>query len=192
MSRALDPLKVKRTTDGRRRLLSPLRVDVSRLRDGTEIVKVCKGFTHDYSSLPWGLRWVVNWDRVDIAGVAHDYLYRTTPNFTAWTRWQADLKWFRVALSGEHHANWVQAALGLVGLYLGACWVMPSRQKCTPKHLIAMAIVELSILAFIWAVGGWRVLIAVLGVVGVVVAVNVCQSRGGGGDEPCPEVEPAD
>ena len=30
-------------------------------------------FTTDYSSLPWAKRWLVNWSRVDIAGVVHDH-----------------------------------------------------------------------------------------------------------------------
>ena len=104
----------------------------------------------DYSSLPWGLRWLVNWDRVDIAGVVHDYLYRKATNFTYRSRWEADLAWFRLALSGEHRANWLQAALGLAGLYLGACWVKSARSKCTWQHKTVMVIVDILALGLLW------------------------------------------
>ena len=76
------PLQVEKLPDGRRKLLRTLRVDVSPNGDRSEIVKVCKDFCMDYSSLPWGLRWLVNWDRVDIAGVVHDHIYGTTRSFT--------------------------------------------------------------------------------------------------------------
>ena len=137
-TRVLDdpgPLRVERLPDGRRELLRCLCVDVSPNGDGScEPITVRKGFHTDYSSLPWGLRWLVNWERVDIAGVVHDHLYRTTPSLTYRSRWEADLIWFRLARSGGHRANWLQAALGLAGLYLGACWVKPAWSKCTWQH----------------------------------------------------------
>ena len=140
------PLQVERLPDGRRKLLRCLRVDVSRKRDGTKTEVVSAGFCMDYSSIPWGLRWLVNWSRVDIAGVVHDHIYGAPGNFTWRTRLEADLVWFRLARSGRHRANWLQAALGFAGLYLGACWVPPARSKCTKWHKAAVGTCVLVVL----------------------------------------------
>lgn len=192
------PLQVERLPDGRRKLLRSLAVNVGP-KGRAEIVTVCKGFCMDYSSLPWGLRWLANWDRVDIAGVVHDYRYRKEETFTYRSRWKADLEWFRVARSGGHCANWLQAALGLAGLYLGACWVKPARSKCTWQHKTVMAIVDLLLLASLaWALCEWQLWLSVSSelwrllmtycvsrtalvfavVIAVVAAVNLWQSRG--------------
>ncbi|MDE0006615.1 MAG: DUF1353 domain-containing protein [Rhodospirillaceae bacterium] len=150
------PLQVERLPDGRRKLIRCLRVDV-RLPGTKEPITVPEGFCMDYSSLPWSLRWLVNWNRVDIAGVVHDYLYNKTRRFTYRTRWQADLVWFRLARSGEHRANWLQAAVGLAGLYLGACWVNAVRRKCTWQHKTVMAIVGILLLGLLaWALCEWQ------------------------------------
>ena len=200
-TRVLDdpgPLRVERLPDGRRKLRRPLRVDVSPTADGSNIITVGASFRTDYSSLPWGLRWLVNWDRVDIAGVVHDYLYRTAPSFTYRTRWETELAWFRIARSGGHGANRLQAALGLVGLYLGACWVQPARPKCTWRHKTVMAIIDLLLLGLLasalcqwqfwwWILSElWRLMTTCCGelalvlavLIAVVAAVNLYQSKG--------------
>lgn len=111
----------------------------------------------DYSSIPWGLRWLVNWSRVDIAGVVHDHIYRKKTEFTWCERWDADVVWFRLARSGVNRANWLQAALGLVGLYLGACWVQPARPKCSKLHKTAMAITGLLVLGLLaYVLAEWQ------------------------------------
>ena len=119
MSRVMDnpgPLRVKRCTDGRRRLTDELRVDVSGDCGQSLIVEIPTCFVTDYSSLPWGTRWIVKWSRVDVAGVVHDYLYRCdatavgddgTP--TQVLRPEADKIWRMIARSGFHRANCVQA-----------------------------------------------------------------------------------
>ena len=202
-TRVLDdpgPLRVERLPDGRRELLRCLCVDVSPNGDGScEPITVRKGFHTDYSSLPWGLRWLVNWERVDIAGVVHDHLYRTTPSLTYRSKWEADLIWFRLARSGGHRANWLQAALGLAGLYLGACWVKPAWSKCTWQHKGVMAIVDLLLLGLLawvlcewqlwlcWLSDPWRFIMSLCGgraalvfaaLLAVVAAVNLWQSKG--------------
>lgn len=218
LTRVLCPgsLRVERLPDGRRKLLRCLKVNVSPAGDEPRIVDVCAGFCMDYSSIPWGLRWLVNWDRVDIAGVVHDYIYRTEKRFTWRSRWEADLVWYRLARSGVHHANWLQAALGFVGLYFGACWVQPARPKCTAWHKTAMATTGalvlglltvalsewqlwLSPLTKLWSVvvtyciGRFAVLFGVLA--GVVIAVNLFQSRArsrsGREDPNCPTLSTA-
>ena len=192
------PLRVERLPNGRRKLLRPLTVDVSPTANGRVIKTVPKGFCTDYSSLPWGLRWLVNWDRVDIAGVVHDHLYRTAGSFTWRSRWEADLVWVRLARTGGHRANWLQAALGFAGLYLGACWVRPARPKCTWRHKATMAIVDLLLLGLIgWVLCEWqhwlwmaselwqllmthcmgRLALVFSGLIAVVAAVNLFQSR---------------
>lgn len=193
------PLQVERLPDGRRKLLRKLRVDVSPLGNGTNVVAVPVGFCMDYSSLPWGIRWLVNWDRVDIAGVVHDYRYRKASGFTYRSRWDADLEWFRLARSGGHCANWLQAVLCLAGLYLGACWVRPARPKCTWRHKAVIGVVDLLLVGSLaWAVCEWqlwlwvtrelwnlllsycvgRVTLVFAVLIVVVAAVNLCQSKG--------------
>ena len=128
------PLRTQRLSNGSRQLLHPLVVDVS----GTttpQLVTVPAGPPPtDYSSLPWGFRWLINWSRVDVAGVVHDHLYKQYPLDPRFpSRWDMDLAWFRIATSGQHRANCIQAALGLAGIVLGGWWVI--RTRCTWRHI---------------------------------------------------------
>ena len=60
------PLQTERLpTNGNRVLLRDLLV---RLEDGTDVA-VPKGFETDFSSVPWFVRWTVDWMKIDIAGV---------------------------------------------------------------------------------------------------------------------------
>lgn len=201
LTRVLDdpgPLRVERLPGGQRKLLRCLKVDVSPTGNGQAIETVPEHFCMDYSSLPWGLRWLVNWNRVDLAGVVHDHFYRKAESFTWRSRWKADLVWFRLARSGAHRANWLQAALGFAGLYLGAWWVQPARPKCTWWHKVTMAIVDLLLVGLIgWALSEWQLWFWMVGelwqflmtfrigpsalllsvLIAVVVAVNLWQSR---------------
>lgn len=77
-SRVLDPpgpLQVERLPDGRRKLLSPLHVDLCDQKHPF-VVHVPKDFVTDFSSMPGIARVFIRWSRVDIAGVVHDCLYR--------------------------------------------------------------------------------------------------------------------
>ena len=117
MSRVLkDPgsLQIERLPDGQRKLLRDLKVDVSRAMNGINVITVHSGFKTDYSSLPYGTRWVINWVRVDVAGVVHDYLYRN-PKFS---RIQADWIWYRLARAGVTRANAIQGLVGWIALVL--------------------------------------------------------------------------
>jgi hypothetical protein len=120
-------LRAERLPCGCRRLCADLE-RCARLFDGTAI-KVCvpAGFVTDFSSIPRGLRWIVQWSRVDIAGVVHDWLYRMP---CKGGRHQADAIWRQLARSGRHRANYVQALLGRVGLCLvGWCYYDPRDPK---------------------------------------------------------------
>ena len=113
-------LQVEKRADGRRRLLRAIGVNVHRNVGDEDIVPVPAGFVTDYSSLPWGTRWVMHWSRVDVAGVVHDYLYRCGEGVPDCTRARADRIWRRVARAGDRRAWWHQAwvgwgALGLFG-----------------------------------------------------------------------------
>jgi hypothetical protein len=72
----LTPLKTERLDNGKgtRKLLSDIVVAVS-TPDFDGIIVVPKGFETDFSSLPWFVRGSVNWVKVDMAGVIHDWLY---------------------------------------------------------------------------------------------------------------------
>jgi hypothetical protein len=106
-------LQTERLENGRRSLLRALVVEVDGVR-----IEVPPGTDTDFSSIPWIARMLVKWSRVDIAGVVHDWLYRTGDL----SRARADTIWRLVALAGEHHANWLQAWLGWLGLRAGGWW----------------------------------------------------------------------
>lgn len=98
---------------GRRVLLRPFKI----LVEGSMIV-VPKGFDTDFSSYPWFTRVLVRFDRVDVAGVVHDYLYREGNR----TRAEADRVWRLIAEHGERSANKVQSWLSWAGIRAGG-WV---------------------------------------------------------------------
>lgn len=132
--RAGDTLQTKRLPDGTRELLAPLRLDNVYEGRGFDVPK---GLVTDFSSIPWFGWWIVRWSRVDVAGVVHDYLYRDAyPDAGQDSYWsllpgvkrdttgfmrrlEADWIWYLVAVSGKHHANPIQATLGLIGLRIG-------------------------------------------------------------------------
>lgn len=118
-------LHTERCSDGSRKLLKPLTVIVEgkKNKKGKKIEKdeeitVPVGFVTDYSSIPWGARWVMHWSKVDVAGVVHDWLYAKAYN-SKLTRRQTDMIWQDIARSGEHKANRFQAAAGWLGLRIG-------------------------------------------------------------------------
>ncbi len=117
-----EPLRIERLPDGRRKLLRDLRVEV----DGRKYT-VKKGFTTDYSSIPFSLLIIIitivsylfeygpaailllllppKWSRVDVAGVVHDSLYKSGEI----GKIKSDWIWLKTAMSGKHHARWWQA-----------------------------------------------------------------------------------
>ncbi len=110
LRRTSPPLDVSVLPDGRRRLNRPL----SYLIDGVNIT-VPAGFVTDYSSHPALSRFIVRFDKVDYAGVVHDWLYQTGEM----SRSKADKIWRRVAQYGTHSANWAQAWSSWLGIRLG-------------------------------------------------------------------------
>ena len=110
-------LRTRRLDNGKRQLLRPLVVRVTVGNDLRTIV-IPAGFDTDYSSIPVWLHWFVRWSKVDMAGVIHDWLYRSG----GMDRREADLIWRDVALTGAQRASRFQAqGCYLVGLRLGAC-----------------------------------------------------------------------
>lgn len=109
-TRISEPLLTVRLQNGKRRLER----DLVYLVEGHKIT-VPKGFATDYSSIPQMFSWLVRFDRVDMAGVVHDWLYQSG----GVTRKYADKVWRRIAQVGDHHANPVQAWLGWAGVRLG-------------------------------------------------------------------------
>ena len=89
--------------------------------DGVEKpIVVRKGFETDFSSDPIGL---LDWTKVDVAGVVHDYLYQH-PGETEGieSRWREDVIWFKIARSGRWRAGRFSAALGFLGMR-GFGWI---------------------------------------------------------------------
>ena len=113
------PLQTERLSDGTRKLLRDLIIEV----DGENFV-VPKGFITDYSSIPTIFSWLVNWSKVDIAGVLHDYLYTVQ----RLPRKKSDDIWQKVAKAGNHSANLVQSWIGWAGLRIGG-WVAWNKAK---------------------------------------------------------------
>ena len=113
------PLMTERLPSGDRRILRQLRVRVGQ-GTASESVEIPESFVTDFSSIPWFARFLVDWSKVDIAGVVHDYLYSIDgqQNYRH-TRSGADLIWFRVAISGSRRANLLQA--GVCWFFIRAC-----------------------------------------------------------------------
>lgn len=114
------PLQTERLSDGRRRLLRDLIIEV----DGHELFIPVDTVT-DFSSIPWYGRTIVRWSRVDVAGVVHDWLYLTAHL----PRVDADRIWRLVAIAGDHHANSVQAGICWLALRLGGWWTWNRLRK---------------------------------------------------------------
>jgi len=124
-----EELQTKRTKNGRRILLKALSVDLGTKIEGlktfsktsrkkTSVVIVPAGFDTDFSSVPALARtFMGRWDKHDIAGVVHDWLYRVGA-----PRRDADRAWWIVATSGVRRVNPVQGFMGWAGLRIGA-WV---------------------------------------------------------------------
>ena len=107
-------LQVERLPDGRRKLLRCLRYKV----DGVEeVIEVPKGYVTDFSSDPIGL---LDWSKVDVAGVIHDYLYSPCSDDgngkPQVSRWEADRIWFKIATRGKWKSSCITAALGWIGM----------------------------------------------------------------------------
>ena len=129
------PLRTERLPNGNRVLIWNLVVE---LDDGTTIT-VPDGFETDFSSIPCFARSFIDWSRVDIAGVVHDFLYWCPQGGTS--RKRADAIWREIAGAGYHHANAVQQWLGWTGLRMGGWWAHRQariaraagrRRKCAP------------------------------------------------------------
>ena len=160
-------LQAEKCADGRRRLLREIRVDVSRKVNKSEIITVPTDFVTDYSSLPWGTRWLMHWSRVDVAGVVHDYLYRCGAGVPSYTKAHADRIWRSVALSGDRRAWWHQAWLGWIALRLfgwrsfrrrdvraytdepTASRKCPRRWTTRLAHILVLVALPLSVLALV-------------------------------------------
>ena len=90
-----------------------------------------------------------------------------------------DLVWFRIARSGQHRANCLQAALGLAGIVLGGWWVI--RKHCPWRHIALSVFIDavfagvLGWLSFIVAKRTGVLVLALLVV--VVLVVNWWQRR---------------
>ena len=131
------PLQVERLPDGRRKLLRELSCKVE---DRT--ITVPEGFKTDFSSDPIGL---LDWSKVDVAGVVHDYLYQC-PKIVG-SRWKEDVIWFRIARSGPWKTSLASAFLGFVGIVLFG-WLF--RKITHPlRHRAAVIAFALTIVAAI-------------------------------------------
>lgn len=115
-----EPLQTERLSDGSRRLLRALVVNVR----GKEIV-VPANFIADSRSLPRLSQLMTDCSRVDLAGVIHDRLYATGQ----FTRCETDTIWRLVARSGTSRANWFQAWLGWFLIRLGARFAWDRERK---------------------------------------------------------------
>ncbi|QDT42578.1 hypothetical protein Pan241w_26630 [Gimesia alba] len=114
------PLRTERLSDGSRRLLCDLVVNVR----GKEIV-VPANFIVDSRSLPRLSQLMIDCSRVDLAGVIHDRLYETGQ----FTRCETDTIWRLVARSGSSRANWLQAWWGWFLIRLGARFAWDRERK---------------------------------------------------------------
>ena len=110
-----EPLSVTRRWDGLRVLNRDLTIKIN---DKVFVVK--EGFETDLSSYPFFSRVLVRFDRVDVAGVVHDWIYYHGLT----SRKEADLIWRQVAMAGDNGANSFQAWVSWLGLRIfgGFAW----------------------------------------------------------------------
>ena len=119
-------LQTERLENGHRKLLRTLIVKIDK-----EYIRIPKNTKTDFSSIPWFGRILVRWSKVDIAGVVHDWLYAEGKLANVpLSRAKADEIWRRVALTGEHHANFFQAWICWFFLRI-AGWI--AWNKCRQK-----------------------------------------------------------
>ena len=104
------PLQTERLPNGNRKLIRKLVVEV----DYDTTITVPEGFETDFSSIPAFARSFIDWSRVDIAGVVHDFLYWCPQE--GFSRKRADDVWRRIAAAGASRANSLQQWLGWAGL----------------------------------------------------------------------------
>lgn len=145
------PLQVERLPDGRRKLLREFKYTV-----GKEPFCVPIDFEMNYSSVPWGFRWLVHWTRVDIAGVVHDYLY--SEHKLDYPRLRADWIWFRIALSGCRRAFPHQAIVGLLALLIFGWMFKATGPGCSLRTKIITGLVEVPlVVVVVWqCLENWR------------------------------------
>ena len=130
------PLRTKRLPTGERQLLFPF---VLRVQNRT--INVPSGFVTDFSTIPFFARSLVDWSKVDVAGVVHDYLYsRPCTN-----RLDDDRTWRRVARSGSHRANAAQAWLCYAAIVLFA-WPF---KNVGPSHRFLWFAVDFAVVALL-------------------------------------------
>lgn len=121
-------LQVQRLSDGRRRLLRDLEIDLrtnlrlgnsrypgfTTSRDSHTVVTVSKGFATDFSSIPAFARSLYRFDAVDLAGCCHDWSY-----YVGVPKPEADEIWRLVAISGERRVSRWRGRLGWLALRIG-------------------------------------------------------------------------
>jgi hypothetical protein len=122
-------LQTERLGNGHRKLLRTLTVKIDQ-----EYITIPKNTKTDYSSIPWYGRVLVRWSKVDIAGVVHDWLYAEGKLANeSISRTKADGIWRRVALAGEHHANFIQAWICWFFLRIGG-WLAWNKCRLKDKY----------------------------------------------------------
>ena len=134
------PLQTERLPSGRRKLIRSLAV---KLNDGSGIT-VPDGFETDFSSIPWFARWVVDWAKVDVAGVVHDFLYwcpkHAKQALGTDSRKRFDDVWEELAGAGQYSANRLQCRFGRLALWIFG-WralrnaLRMNQRKCAPSPL---------------------------------------------------------
>jgi len=110
MSRFIAIPEFRRLSDGRRELLT----DMIYIDSAGREWRVPAGFVTDFSSVPGFARWIARWDRHDLAGVLHDYLY-----YCVVGRRVADAIYYEACRAGRPRCNVVQAFLLWAGVRLG-------------------------------------------------------------------------
>ena len=123
-------LQTERLDNGHRKLLRTLIVKID-----NEYITVPQDTKTDFSSIPWFGRILVRWSKVDVAGVVHDWLYEEGKiENESISRAKADEIWRRVALAGEHHANFFQAWICWFFLRI-AGWLVWNKYRQKDKYI---------------------------------------------------------
>ena len=169
------PLQVERLPDGRRKLLRPLRYKVDGVEAPIEINDI-ENFTTDFSSDPIGL---LDWSKVDVAGVIHDYLYQNPGTVKGIrTRRHEDEVWRKIARAGDWRCSRFTARLGWAGMRL-AGWIFREGPRQKARERTGLGIGAAALLGAVWRICECsRALLSVSGEpsLGAFIEVVVCFS----------------
>ena len=118
-------MDIRGLPDGTAEVLNEYRIQICIPGQFQGVIEIFPTFRTDFSSFPTLASWIVDWRRVAVAGLVHDFLYSTVGCITYpdLSRSQKDQVWRHLAMKSNGKdakgANWFQAGISWLGIRLG-------------------------------------------------------------------------